>query len=85
MATNSDQNDTNTLYFIVGGLVVLALIMSFVYLGNENIIARTEPSAGTTTNTTNNYRLEVPADDTAPAENMAATPAEPATGSPSAE
>jgi hypothetical protein len=35
MAT-TDKDDTNTLYFIVGGLVVLALVFAFIYMGNNN-------------------------------------------------
>jgi hypothetical protein len=60
MAT--DSSDNNTLYFIVGGLVVLALIISFVYMGNNGNLAATEPAAGVpvTESTTNNYTIESP-------------------------
>lgn len=48
MATNESNN---TLYFIVGGLVVLALIFGFIYFytGNpgDRTIAGTSPAAGT--------------------------------------
>jgi hypothetical protein len=67
MAT--DSQDNNTLYFIVGGLVVLALIVSFIYFNNGNNLAATEPAAGIpiTESTTNNYTIEAPDEPAPPA------------------
>jgi hypothetical protein len=35
MATTNNTDDTNTLYFIVGGLVVLAVIFGLIYMSND--------------------------------------------------
>ncbi len=80
MQPDSDREDTNALYFIVGGLVVFALVLSFVYFKNGNNLTLTEPAAGTpvtTESTTNNYTIEAPAENEAPVEretNITVTP-----------
>ena len=72
MATTNEENN-NTLYFIVGGLVVLALIFGFIYMSNgmpsermaANENAAVTPAAGTT-------NVEVHTDSVTPAESAPA-------------
>jgi hypothetical protein len=66
MAT-TDREDTSSLYFIVGGLVVLALVFAFIYTSNgtpnlapDRIIERTSETKilpGKTESTTTNYNF----------------------------
>ena len=43
----ADDDDSNALYLIVGGLLVVALIFGFVVYGRYNNPANIEPAAGT--------------------------------------
>lgn len=37
MANSNNKNDSNTLFFIVGGLVVLAVVFGFIYMDNGSM------------------------------------------------
>lgn len=53
--STAPDSGSNTLYFIIGGLVVLALIFGFIYMGNsDRINSAIEPASGTTTSSTTN-------------------------------
>jgi len=44
--TQKDRENETTLYFIVGGLVVLAIIFGFIYMKNSGMYSQTTPAAG---------------------------------------
>jgi hypothetical protein len=46
------DEDSNALYLVVGGLLVVALIFGFVVYGRYNNPANIEPAAGTTYSST---------------------------------
>lgn len=42
----ASPDDKNTLYFLVGGLVVVAVVLGVIYWNNDNNPANIEPAAG---------------------------------------